>query len=72
MNEIEWDEAIRVERARQVANGYTAEHDDERGLDHLLMWAQEYARRGEPVKSAAMIEAAREKVARDRTSGGSE
>lgn len=52
------------ERKRQIAKGYDAAHDDEHGIDHLLSWAQDYARRGEPVKSAALIHAAREAIDR--------
>lgn len=59
-NGNEWFAAINVERERQREKGFTSEHDREHGVDHLLMWAQEYARRGKPVKSAALIEAARE------------
>jgi hypothetical protein len=60
MDSNEWQTAITHERTRQREKGYTPEHDTQHGIDHLLMWAQEYARRGEPVKSAALIEAARE------------
>lgn len=56
--------AIEQERKRQVEKGYDAKHDDEHGLEHLLFWAQECARRGEKVKSWALVEAARELIAR--------
>lgn len=56
----EWDAAVQGERSHQREIGYDTAHDAEHGVDHLLMWAQDYARRGKPVKSAAMIEAARE------------
>jgi chromosome segregation ATPase len=59
-----WDASIVAERECQTAKGYTAEHDDEHGVDHLLAWAENYARREEPVKSAALIRAAREASAR--------
>jgi hypothetical protein len=62
----EFDTKVQAERRTHAERGFTAEHDDEHGLDHLLMWAQEYAFRGEAVKSASMIEAAREKLIRDR------
>lgn len=51
---------IADERARQIEGGYDAEHDRAHGVDHILRWAQDYARRGRSVQSAALIEAARE------------
>ncbi len=56
----EFHAAIVNERKRQIDKGYNAAHDAEHGLDHLLMWAQEYAAMGKVVQSMAMIEAARE------------
>lgn len=50
---------VEAERARQIEKGYTAEHDDKQGIDHLLLWALHYAKKGEHVKSAALVEAAR-------------
>lgn len=55
-----WRDSIVDERCQQPSKGYTSDHDREHGLDHLLEWAQEYARIGEPLKSAALIEAARD------------
>lgn len=55
-----WRDSIVDERCQQPSKGYTADHDREHGLDHLLEWAQEYARIGESLKSAALIEAARD------------
>ncbi len=60
-----WHAAVHSERLYQFELGYDAAHDDRVGVDHLLMWAQEYARHGMPVKSSALIEAARAKVLRD-------
>jgi predicted ThiF/HesA family dinucleotide-utilizing enzyme len=64
-----FDAAVVVERARQVAKGYTPEQDAEHGPDHLLMWAEEYIYRGEPVKAAALMRAAREVLANSETFG---
>lgn len=59
----EWRRHIADERARQAEGGYDAEHDRLHGVDHLLTWAQDYARRGKNLSSAALIEAAREVLA---------
>lgn len=64
MSQEEFEKAVLWERTRQIEMGYDAKHDDEHGLDHLLSWAQDYARRGEQVKSWALVEAARELIAR--------
>lgn len=55
---------IADERARQVDLGYDILHDRHHGVDHLLGWAQDYARRGRTVQAAALIEAARELYAK--------
>ena len=55
-----FNEQVRAERVRQVERGFDQAHDDKHGVDHLLRWAQEYSRRGERVKSDALVEAARE------------
>jgi hypothetical protein len=52
-----------LERAR--SKGYTQEHDHEHGPQHLLDWATEYIYRGEPIKAAALIAAARALLACD-------
>lgn len=52
-----------LERAR--SKGYTEEHDHEHGPQHLLDWATEYLYRGEPVKAAGLIAAARALLACD-------
>jgi hypothetical protein len=52
------------ERQRQIAKGYTWEHDDAHGPDHLLHWALHYLKHGETVKGAALVEAAREALSR--------
>lgn len=57
-----WAENIQAERARQREGAYTAEHDREHGVDHLLRWSQEYARLGKITASAALVEAAREQL----------
>jgi len=56
----EFNSQVLAERQRQIAKGYNEAHDDKHGVDHLIMWAQEYARVGAAVKSAALLEAARE------------
>lgn len=55
-----WDAAVQAKRAEQRAKGYTAEHDREHGVEHLLLWAQDYASRGRHLDAAALVEAARE------------
>ena len=62
----EFNAQVLAERQRQFAKGYDRAHDDKYGVDHLLMWAQEYARVGAAVKSAALLEAARECLLRKR------
>lgn len=57
-----WAEDIQAERARQREGEYTPEHDREHGVDHLLRWSQDYARRGKRRASAALVEAAREQL----------
>lgn len=57
---IEYAEILDAVRARQIAKGYTPEHDDEHGIRHLLNWAIDYARRRRPDDSAGMIRAALE------------
>lgn len=52
------------ERTRQVEKGYTAAHDDEAGLDHLLVQAQEYHRAGDRAAVAGLLQAAREYLVR--------
>lgn len=64
LSAVEFREQIAAERLRQTERGYDHAHDREHGVDHLLVWAQDYARQGEPLKSAALIEAARELLAR--------
>lgn len=51
--------AVAAEIDRQHRLGYTAEHDDEHGLDHILERAFQYVAQGSTVKGAAMIVAAR-------------
>lgn len=55
---------IADERARQIDDGYDIIHDRVHGVDHLLGWAQDYARRGRTVQAAALVEAARELIAK--------
>ena len=57
-----WAENIQAERSRQRDGKYSAEHDREHGVDHLLRWSQEYARLGKITASAALVEAAREQL----------
>lgn len=60
----QFNKLVQAERGRQVEKGYDAEHDDRHGVDHLLRWAIEYAFRGDRVKTAALIDAARALIAR--------
>lgn len=59
----EWREAIHAERVRQVGKGYTVEHDQRSGPNHLIDWAIDYARRGKTVAVGAMLLALRELLA---------
>lgn len=59
-----FNKAVLFERGRQAAKGYDNAHDDAHGLDHLLMWSQRYAARGEHVKAQALVQAAREYLGR--------
>lgn len=49
---------VAAERRRQLEKGYTAEHDAQHGPLHLLALSQIYGRLGEPIKAAALTEAA--------------
>jgi len=51
----EWSALMLAERARQIEKGYTAEHDRQHGVKHLLNWAVDYARRGKAVESSTLI-----------------
>ena len=55
----QWSELQTDERLRQIAKGYDAAHDDLHGLDHLLMWADDYLRRGKHIEASGLIVAAR-------------
>jgi hypothetical protein len=55
-----WYVAVQAKRAEQRAKGYTADHDREHGVEHLLSWAKDYASRGRHLDAAALVEAARE------------
>lgn len=65
--EPRFEEMVQAERSRQIEKGYTSEHDDEQGMDHLLHWALHFLKQGEAVKGAALIEAAREAAYRATT-----
>lgn len=51
--------AVSAELDRQRRAGYSPEHDDEHGIDHLLELAFQYVAQGSTVKGGAMIIAAR-------------
>lgn len=51
--------AVAAELDRQKRIGYSPEHDDEHGIDHLLELAFQYVAAGSTVKGGAMIIAAR-------------
>jgi hypothetical protein len=51
-----WFLEVRKERFAQVSeHGYTTDHDDEHGVDHLTNLLLEYIRLGEDVKAGAMV-----------------
>jgi hypothetical protein len=60
----EFVDAVMAERATHVPRGYDAAHDAEQGAERLLTWAMKYAQRGEHIKSWAIVQAARELLAR--------
>lgn len=60
--EFKW--AVHIERQAQVEKGYTAEHDDAKGAAHLVNQAIDYARRGKPLKAAAIMVALSEHLER--------
>ena len=51
--------AVAAELGRAERKGYSPEHDDEHGLDHLLELAFQYVAQGSTVKAGTMIVAAR-------------
>lgn len=59
-----WSSTLAEERDRQVAKGYTPQHDDEHGVRHLLNWAIEYARLGKHVEASALVWAAMDSLDR--------
>lgn len=51
-----WYGAVRRARNEQVSeHGYDADHDDDHGIEHLILQSLEYIRKGEDVKAGAMI-----------------
>lgn len=50
-----YDRSVAAELDRAERKGYSPEHDDEAGLDHLLEVAYNYIRRGQTVKAGVMI-----------------
>lgn len=51
-----WYLAARKERMEQVSeHGYTADHDDEHGVEHLILLTMEYIRTGQDIKAAATL-----------------
>lgn len=58
------DEEIYKERQHQISSGYSARHDDEHGIRHLLLHAIQYGKRGKAIQSLALIRAALESMAR--------
>lgn len=55
---LDFDRAVAEERAHQLEIGYTLEHDDKVGLEHLLYWGRYYLSIGQVIKGAALYEAA--------------
>lgn len=60
--------AVEAEIGRATRKGYTPEHDDEHGIDHLLRVAYEYLAQGSTVRAGFMIIAARGWVQRNESS----
>lgn len=58
MTTPEFHRAVAAELNRQQRKGYTSEHDDEHGLNHLLEIAKDCIARGSTVRGYAMIIAA--------------
>lgn len=58
------DDEIYAERQNQISKGYSARHDDEHGIRHLLLWAIQYGKQRKAVESLALIRAALESMAR--------
>lgn len=54
-----YHKSVGHELDRQIRLGYTPEHDNEKGVDHLLALAYGYIAEGKTVKGGAMIIAAR-------------
>jgi len=54
----EWNARIESERNKAFMKGYTPQHDDEHGAQHLLAWAIDYARRGKAEASSGLIRSA--------------
>lgn len=52
-----WAGAVAAERRRQIAKGYTLEHDVEAGPVHLVSMARKYVTRGDAIKADAVLEA---------------
>ncbi|HWV46220.1 MAG TPA: hypothetical protein VN039_09415 [Nitrospira sp.] len=59
----EWERRVLDEGERQVALGYTPEHDREHGPDHLILEGLERAFRGDTVQVGAMLLALRRLLA---------
>lgn len=60
--------AVEAEMGRATRKGYSPEHDDVEGIDHLLRLAYDYVAQGSTVKAGFMIVAARGWVARNESS----
>lgn len=60
------EEDVAAERTRQVASGYTSEHDDEHGHWALAGVAMSYESRGRLLEALAVLRAAREAFDRAR------
>lgn len=64
MATMTFKEQVAAERSRQISLGYTAEHDDKHGPEHLRRLGVEYEEKGEFIKSAALYQAYVEAAAR--------
>lgn len=58
MTPEEWAAAMDAERERQIEHGYDDAHDAEHGIEHILNWAIDYARRGRSLAASTMTRSA--------------
>jgi hypothetical protein len=69
---IDWDIDVAHERHRQIEKGYTPEHDDEHGVQHILQEAYDRLRDGKTAQAGALLLAADAALERANQSKGKE